>query len=211
MFSSNDGNAGDSLRHIRLNSEIKKTRIKGTTKTCIEATLLTSRLHLGAKLRPWRLRGLICMLRNCVLAGVHTCGQSHCGDILYKPWYFEIFDNALTGNGLHVLGARLKEERPVGVTLPSSLLSSTKRKWSTAVRPRRWQAPFFNSYCRWQHAIGHLVAECVLFLTIVVNLTVSVNIRLLHHFVHFFVCQLFTQVGHDMSQFCRTDETVAIL
>lgn len=48
-------------------------------------------------------------------------------------------------------------------------------------------------------------------LTFVVDLSVSIDVGLPDHLVHLFVCQLLAQVGHDVPQFGRRDEPVAIL
>ncbi|RNA30885.1 hypothetical protein BpHYR1_035773 [Brachionus plicatilis] len=47
-------------------------------------------------------------------------------------------------------------------------------------------------------------------ITFVVNLTVSVDISLTDHFIHFFISELFAQIGHDVTQLGGRNEAVAI-
>lgn len=48
-------------------------------------------------------------------------------------------------------------------------------------------------------------------LTFIVDLTVSIDIRLSDHFVHFLICQLLAQIGHDVTELGCTDVAVSIL
>ena len=47
--------------------------------------------------------------------------------------------------------------------------------------------------------------------TFIINLTISIYISFSNHFLHFFICQLLTQVRHHMSQLCCTNKTISIL
>jgi len=44
----------------------------------------------------------------------------------------------------------------------------------------------------------------------VVDVTITIDISFSDHFIDFFVSQLFTQVGHNVSQFSSRDQTIAI-
>lgn len=48
-------------------------------------------------------------------------------------------------------------------------------------------------------------------LTFIVDLAVPVNVGLSDHLIHFLVCQLLTQVRHDVAQLRSADVAVAIL
>lgn len=50
-----------------------------------------------------------------------------------------------------------------------------------------------------------------LFRTFVVHLTVPIDIGFSDHLVHFLVCELLTEVCHDMTQFCSADVAISIL
>ncbi len=49
------------------------------------------------------------------------------------------------------------------------------------------------------------------FLTFVVDLTISIDVGLSDHLVHFLIRQLLAQVGHDVPQLRGRDEAVAVL
>ena len=48
-------------------------------------------------------------------------------------------------------------------------------------------------------------------LTFIVDLAVSVNVSFSDHLIHLLVCQLLSQVGHDMTQLCSADVAVTVL
>lgn len=48
-------------------------------------------------------------------------------------------------------------------------------------------------------------------LTLVIDLAVAVNVRLANHLVDLLISELLAEVGHDVAQLSRRDETVAVL
>mmetsp|Transcript_13213 Transcript_13213/g.38315 ORF Transcript_13213/g.38315 Transcript_13213/m.38315 type:complete len:208 (-) Transcript_13213:304-927(-) len=64
---------------------------------------------------------------------------------------------------------------------------------------------FFNSYEKYLLLDHHLDK------LVIVDLTITVKVGLLDHFLDLFLCELLTKVGHDVSQFSGGDESISVL
>lgn len=48
-------------------------------------------------------------------------------------------------------------------------------------------------------------------LTFIIHLPIAINVGLSNHLINFLVCQLLTEVSHDVTQFSCTDVAVSVL
>merc|ERR550537_12012 len=60
--------------------------------------------------------------------------------------------------------------------------------------------------CKAANSLGHHHLDKLL----VVDLTITVNISLSDHFIHFFISELLAEICHHMTQLCCTDEAITI-
>lgn len=57
----------------------------------------------------------------------------------------------------------------------------------------------------------HLLGHHHLYELFIVDLAITINISLTNHFINLLVSELFTEVGHDVTQFSGRDETISVL
>merc|ERR1719198_1341072 len=82
------------------------------------------------------------------------------------------------------------------VSLNCSRVSGSNCKMPQLLRPQSKEA----------RSLGHHHLHEFL----VVDLPIAINISLTDHLVDFLIGELLTQVGHNVTQFSRTDEAIAI-